>query len=268
MADQSSTSRWYGLADSGAPDGNLLAPVGKSEAYKALREQELVTYHQLVRVFHMHAPIMSKQQSRILEDLREMFGLSTERGEMELAMALADPLVESLRSSGVASNRALHRDGLDDLVMAGPQLAALLEQQSDDDHRQEYTLVDVGFGSRGAGGTGNKGGASPLPNKGEYGSTATGGGGGGRKNNTAAAAGASSKNPAGAVVHSALTALGNSSDALAKKYVRGNSDLRGAMKHELLEKLAEAEATLQSLTEANGADATSLTAGRATPRGN
>jgi hypothetical protein len=255
MAEQSSTSRWYGLADSVPEGNNLLAPVGKSEAYKALREQELICYHQLVRVFHMHSADLSKQQTRILEDLRDMFGISASRGEVELAMARADPLVESLRASGVASSRGLHSDGLDDLTTQHITAQMLLraeagggvsEQQSEDDHRQELVLLETTrqVGSRAA--AGNSGGASFAP-------LAAGALGQRKATKTAASA-----------VNAAVSALSNSASELSAKYVRANAEVRATMKPDMIAKLAEAEALLQTLTEI---PTTSLP-GRVTPRGN
>ena len=147
MTDQSLTAHFYGIAES-VPE-NVLVPVGKSEAYKALREQELMCYHHLVRVLHMHTAELNRSQSRILEDLRDMFEISQERGDIEVTMALADPLVDSIRASGVARNRSLHRDGSEDLVAR--HIAAALQHPtvefSEDDKRQEVVIAETARGS-------------------------------------------------------------------------------------------------------------------------
>jgi hypothetical protein len=266
MAEQSFASRFYGLAER-VPVTGLLTPVGKSEPYKALREQELVCYHQLVRVFHMHSADLSRQQLRILEDLRTMFSISDDRGRAEVAMAQADPFLQSLRDSGVASNRTLHSDGLDDLTSqriasvlaakrvplseggAGTVDGAVvgLDQHSEDDRREEYALLDASsMAARHGGGlAGARPGASstaPPAQQHQQRRGATGG------SNSSKAAGAP---PAAAISNNPVViALANSAAELSLVYARASASARAGLKQELQAKLANAEALLATIGEA------------------
>ena len=258
MTDQSLTAHFYGIAES-VPE-NVLVPVGKSEAYKALREQELMCYHHLVRVLHMHTAELNRSQSRILEDLRDMFEISQERGDIEVTMALADPLVDSIRASGVARNRSLHRDGSEDLVAR--HIAAALQHPtvefSEDDKRQEVVIAETARGS------GQQSAARSTPN-GFFSPVPLGGAAAAKK-----PGGKTGPSSTSAVVLLAkdTAALSASSAELAKKYVRSSLEARLSLKQDLLVKLGDAESLLQRYNEqvANGDVAADLMTGRATPR--
>ncbi|EAN79486.1 uncharacterized protein TEOVI_000490800 [Trypanosoma equiperdum] len=117
-ASGSGVAAIYGRAEEAQNAPVKLQPVPAFELYKAAREEELCSYRSLCRVLCMHSGgKLTKQQRRILEDMREELCLPTERAEAELAAAREDVLVTSVAASGVLKRRQDFFDGVTDVPL-------------------------------------------------------------------------------------------------------------------------------------------------------
>lgn len=127
-------------SEEGREAARALDAVPKFELYKALREEELLLYRSAVRVFAMHnGPLASlpKQQQRLLEDLRDMIGISNDRHEVEVASAATDHTVLLVHQSGVANERKSFFDGVNDV----PLEDVLPEDDVEDDSGVVFTSL-------------------------------------------------------------------------------------------------------------------------------
>lgn len=132
--------RYYNINDSGAPkDGeplpNGFVRVTTTESYQQLRERELALHRLMIEVFAMHngsatisqsdtasptpAPL-TRSQTRLLEDLRDMCTISAAATEVEMLAAATNPVLQRVAASGVASARAAFFDGVDDIPLDAP----------------------------------------------------------------------------------------------------------------------------------------------------
>nr|CCC95131.1 conserved hypothetical protein [Trypanosoma congolense IL3000] len=114
----SGVSAVYALAEEAQNAGAKAKPVPAFELYKGAREEELCCYRSMCRVLSMHSGgKLTKQQKRILEDMREELCVTEERAEAELAAAQEDILVKSVAASGVLKRRESFFDGVADVSL-------------------------------------------------------------------------------------------------------------------------------------------------------
>ncbi|EKG07339.1 hypothetical protein TCSYLVIO_001523 [Trypanosoma cruzi] len=112
-----------------------LQPIPSFELYKGAREEELLCYRSVCRVICMRSGgRLTKQQTRILEDLREELCIPTQRADAEMLEALEDVLVSSVAASGVLKRREDFFDGVADV----PLEAIHDGERAHDDHSSLY----------------------------------------------------------------------------------------------------------------------------------
>ncbi|RNF12436.1 hypothetical protein TraAM80_00288 [Trypanosoma rangeli] len=134
-AGGSSAGIFYTSTEAAKASQGKLQPIPAFELYKSAREEELLCYRSVCRVLCMRsAGSLTKQQTRVLEDLREELCIPSQRAEAEVLAALEDVLVSSVAASGVLKRRADFFDGVSDVP-----LEALQEgERAQDDHASLY----------------------------------------------------------------------------------------------------------------------------------
>ncbi|KEG12480.1 hypothetical protein DQ04_01681100 [Trypanosoma grayi] len=134
-APADNTAAIYARAEEAQRSGVKLEPVPAFKLYKTAREEELNSYRSLSRAFFMKTGgKLSKQQSRLLEDVRDELCISAERANAEMLAALDDTLVTSVAASGVLNRREDFFDGVADVA-----LEALRDgEMAQDDNRSMF----------------------------------------------------------------------------------------------------------------------------------
>eukprot|EP00796_Vickermania_ingenoplastis_P007383 gene7383-5197_t len=107
------------------PDSHTpVPPLPAFQLYRLAREEELLAYRSLCRVFGMHYGPSSgsfpKEARRILEDIRESWCIPAERAALEEEMTTADGVVQGIHRSGVLRRREDFFDGVVDVDIQAP----------------------------------------------------------------------------------------------------------------------------------------------------
>ncbi|RNF26497.1 uncharacterized protein Tco025E_01202 [Trypanosoma conorhini] len=125
----------YTSAEAAKRSQGTLQPIPAFELYKSAREEELLCYRGVCRVLCMRSGgSLTKQQTRVLEDLREELCIPSQRAEAEMLAALEDVLVSSVAASGVLKRREDFFDGVSDVPLEALQDG----ERAQDDHASLY----------------------------------------------------------------------------------------------------------------------------------
>lgn len=218
-AQQPTAAAFYARKSDAVSHGAAAVP--KFELYKVLREEELRAYRSVLRVFVMHSgENLSKEQRRVLEDLREAWCVPESRHDIELLTAKADSVVTAVHDSGVAQRREPYFDGVTDVPVApAPPPTA------DDGFG---IVVAASAGPRGAGASslaGGRGAAAPASKRPAAGPS------------TAAAAGAAASRAPPKYIRE-IERIGEELREVGDRYIRAAAiEDRVALKSSLLERL-------------------------------
>lgn len=117
-AEGNSTAIVYARAEEAKNARSNLQPIPSFELYKGARQEELLCYRSLCRAFCMHnGNRLTKQQTRVLEDVREVLCIPSQRADAEMFGALEDVFVSSVAASGVLKRRGDFFDGVADVPL-------------------------------------------------------------------------------------------------------------------------------------------------------
>lgn len=140
-------------------------PLPAFELYKVAREEELLAFRSICRVFTMHYGSQQRTNStmeqhasssrndnnnnnndnhhaafpkavqRLLDDLQESFCISQDRAALEKSLAAADEVVQGVYQSGILRRREDFFDGVEDI-----DVSPLLSADVEDDKGTLYTV--------------------------------------------------------------------------------------------------------------------------------